>query len=398
MCSRLLPALLLLASCTSAVDDGPRRGDAALAPTGGRPAGPAPAVDACAAHPNKTVAMPATAVFYGTRLPTYAPLSPAQHNAVVGVGTQGGYGAFCSGSLIADDVVLTATHCTDGAAGASFAVLFGPDDVDPILSVDVVAKREHPTMDLALLRLASAPADAIDVAPIPLAVDPLDDEDLGEILEQGGYGLTESGDDDGRYFVAEVLDALEEDVLVVDGQGEHGVCYGDSGGPSIRTTAAGEARVVGALSWGDDSCVGRDRYARADLARAWIEEWTGATPAEGAAEEPPDDEPPVDDEPPPDGCEGATAFGACDGDVLVWCDAGRVRERPCGACGETCALVDGVVGYACVADPCDGVDWRGRCDGDVVQWCQDGALRSVDCGDTSQTCGYVGDDTGHWCT
>jgi hypothetical protein len=39
--------------------------------------------------------------------------------------------------------------------------------------------------------------------------------------------------------------------------------------------------------------------------------------------------------------------GRCDGDVAVWCDAGRLRRRYCVPCGETCRWVDRTWGYYC---------------------------------------------------
>lgn len=363
-------------------------------------------------------------------------LTAEQQNAVVAVGESPSDGN-CSGTLIAERVVLTARHCTRGTSGNQFYVMFGPSDQSPALAVRSLRKREHPDVDLALLELESAPAAGVAVAPIPIALEDLGGADVGITLEQAGYGQTESGGGNGRFFVAEPLDGFEEpgSYLVVNGMGIHGVCFGDSGGPSMRVTASGDTRVVGALGWGDDSCVGRDRYTRVDVARAWIEEWTGPTPGTGpqpcgtitaegrcsatgtlaqwcendllsqvacgagtscgwdagvngwrciaAAADP---------------CNGVTWYGQCQGEELSFCNRGVLQTRNCGACAERCVLRDNEDGYACAPSDCGNLDYVGQCTGAVAEWCNaDGMREAVDCGAQGQSCGYTGAQSGYYC-
>lgn len=237
-------------------------------------AGPAPSP----ATSSVDVACPtgtSQAVYAGTRAPTNVPLRPSQAHAVVGVGNMGG--SLCSGVLVGDDVVLTAKHCTEGQPPHSFVARFGPDEDAPLLVLGVVDKREHEALDLALLRLARAPAGLVDVAPIPIDASDLADDDVGAPVEQAGFGVTESGVREGLFFAPQVVAALEDDFVVVDADGARGGCAGDSGGPTLRDVG-GEGRVVGVLSTGAEICGGRDRSARSDRARAWIEEWAGPTP------------------------------------------------------------------------------------------------------------------------
>jgi hypothetical protein len=285
-----------------------------------------------------------------------------------------------------------------------------------------------------MLRLARAPATGIDVEPIPAFDGTLTAADLGEVLEQAGFGATETGQSDGRFFVAEPLVAFEEGgYLVVDGEGRHGVCFGDSGGPSLRQTEGGGVRVVGALSWGDPSCTGLDRYTRVDLVQDWIVDFAGAIPS--GVREPCDDvtsagrcspdgrvatycdgeskqvDPcaatavcvddgqsarciPVESAP----CGAITAFGACEDDLLVWCDAGTVRRRDCRDCGgQFCRQVDNVQGFACVDGTCGSLDYRGECVGDTARWCDNGSIAVLDCAAEGSTCGFIDDDTGFFC-
>lgn len=392
----------------------------------------------CSAATDKPV-LGAGAVYFGTREPSHVVLDATQLRAVVGVGTGRPPGSECSGTLITDTVVLTATHCTEGTDATDFYVTFGVDDFDPELVVDVIEKSEHPDLDIAMLRLAFGPGTQLDVVPIPAFAGVLDEDDVGELFEQAGFGQTESGDSDGRFFVAEPFDGFEEPggYLVVDGQGQHGVCFGDSGGPSLRQTVDSGVRVVGALSYGDPSCRDRDRYTRVDLVRDWLEDFAGTIPGAGPVPCGDVDSAGVCS---PDGrvarfcdggvlvrdpCEAGTIcsegdankrcvavddnacgdvsfFGACDGDVVSWCDAGFeggvVRVRDCGACGgEVCALVDNVTGFACVRDGCGGLTFTGECVGDVARYCSDNEVQEVDCGADGGTCGFIDDETGFFC-
>jgi len=378
-------------------------------------------------------------VVNGTRAPQYAPLSTSQQLAVLALGFGASSGSDCSGTLVAERTVLTAQHCTEGENPPSMWAIFGPDDENPVLSIRVVQKREHPVHDVALLELESSPGDVLDVTPIPIALADLGQQDVGIQVENAGYGLTApNGDSDGRYFVVEQLVGYEAagNVFVVYGGGDRGVCFGDSGGPSLRINAEGEARVIGVLSWGDDSCVGRDRYARTDVARPWIEEWTGPTPGgapAGCGSVTPEGQctpsgthaiycgqgnTPIQQACEPgdhcqwdsvvtgwrclpdamDTCGGLTAYGTCDGQTLRWCDFGVVQARVCPQCGELCLLTNPREGFNCVESDCGDVTYLGMCDGPVAVWCtHDGRRRSANCADENQVCGWTDRDTGYYC-
>jgi hypothetical protein len=378
-------------------------------------------------------------VVNGTRSPTYVPLDSEQIMAVVGITEGTPVDAVCSGTLIADRVVLTAQHCTEGVSAASMWILFGVDDQAPDLAIEVTAKHEHPSHDMALLELASSPSAQIAVRPIYIPLFDLTTADFGRTLEQAGYGQTSiSGGTDGRFFVAEVLDDFEEANdrnLVVNGQGQHGVCFGDSGGPSLAIAPEGDVRVMGALSWGDDSCVGRDRYARTDFARTWIEQYTGPTP--GAGPQPcgsvtsvgncfqrgsqvtycDNGVLKVDDctsgevcgwsngdagwrclPLAQDPCGGIGFYGRCDSEVLSWCDRGVVQRRDCGACGEECVEIDNAVGFNCRVNECGDLDYLGRCNGNVAEWCtREGMIETLDCAAQGDTCGWIDNEIGYYC-
>lgn len=78
-----------------------------------------------------------------------------------------------------------------------------------------------------------------------------------------------------------------------------------------------------------------------------------------------------------DDCGGLTAEGECDGDVLRWCQAGRVAERDCAAEELRCLEVGGVSGFACVSES-EAAALDGGEDGEALSlYCRCVELRSA---------------------
>ncbi len=112
-----------------------------------------------------------------------------------------------------------------------------------------------------------------------------------------------------------------------------------------------------------------------------------------------------------DGCGSETFQGRCDGDTLVWCQAGSVMEFDCATNGRSCGWQDDSIGNNCLAtppapaaapadepaDPCGGETYEGRCDGDTLVWCQSGSVHEVDCAMDGETCGWQDATVGHNC-
>lgn len=357
-------------------------------------------------------------VYHGTREPTVVPLTPGQ---VLAVGSFNG----CSGTLIAPRWVLSATHCGH-RVGAQFCM--GQDPDNPNNCVRAARVIENPQADQTLLELErDASAVMPGVEPVPILTERMDNSWIGRQLEAAGYGQTDYGGFNTRWFTAEPISRLSGSTVTINGQGQRGVCFGDSGGPVFALASDGTVRTAGDLSNGDPSCVGEDNYTRVDVFVDWIEGYTGPTVIGGApcgeigAEGQCNGDVAIwcaGDElasercatrcgwdagargfrclQGADPCEGLDARGACQGQVARWCERGVVKARDCGACAESCGM-NPAIGATCEADPCAHLDYLGRCNGDVAEWCENGEFRTRDCGAQGRSCGYVDDNTGYFC-
>ncbi len=360
-------------------------------------------------------------VYNGTRLPTHVPLGTTQMPAI-------GSFRLCSGTLITPTWVVTAKHCRL-AAGVQFCMGYDPEN--PELCINSTEVIDHPDVDLTLVHLAEDVRGRMSVTPIGIFQEELGPEWIDRLAEAAGYGKTETGSIGTRYFTAEPIVALDNGFLTIDGQGQRGVCFGDSGGPALVIADDGVVRIAGVLSNGDDSCLGRDNFTRTDLTRDWIEQYTGPTDDPGnqgcgdigrvgrcvdgraiwcgqdsvQADECGDGASCGWDDSAggfrcitgPDPCLGVDSFGACSGNIARWCENGQPRERDCNLCGQTCAGSVAGQGAYCVDDACGGVDYLGRCDGDVAEWCENGELVQRDCGAFGQTCDFIDSAVGYYC-
>lgn len=379
--------------------------------------------DMCIDGPNKP--LPAVAnVYYGTTEPTHVPATPGQ---ILAIGSFNG----CSGTLIAPTWVLSASHC-NFRTGASFCM--GEDPSNPNVCFRSTRVIDNPRADMSLVELREDATQRLpQVEPIALLNDDMDSAWIGRIVEASGYGRQETGRSGEREFTAEPISSMRGTTVTINGEGRHGVCFGDSGGPLLAIASDGSVRIGGVLSNGDPSCTGYDNYTRVDLQRDWIERYVGPTappgpqpcgsvtdegscnpdrtratycesgvlqvancaggdvcawsaPASGYRCIPAANDP----------CGGLTDFGTCDdNNVLTWCDQGRLMRRDCQACGEACIPMSSNRGHFCLPSNCGDLTFRGRCEGNQAVWCnRDAQRQSRNC---NNGCGWIDDATGYYC-
>lgn len=191
----------------------------------------------------------------------------ARHTVALGLG-QGQ----CSGTLIADDVMITAAHCLSAKPSI--------EDLDVNMAGDrrsVISVYIHPgysgsgsNNDVALVRFSGGLAEGFIPAPIYPDSSRLRP---GRPVIVAGFGATdpEGGGGGLRKVIRKVLGFHARNEIRLGG-GEGSACGGDSGGPGF-VEEGGRLFLVGVVSrsGGEGRCVGSEIHGRVDMHRAWIQ-------------------------------------------------------------------------------------------------------------------------------
>lgn len=171
--------------------------------------------------------------------------------------TRGGSSSFCTGTLISPRVILTAAHCIDMLGNDPNATIhFGGDTTKDGVRIGVAAKKQHPMWtgnlsgghDIGMLLMSFPYSDPTIAKELntTLAGEALVDQDYRHV----GFGVYDraTGDADGkkRQGTTKVL-GVEGDVIL-SGDANLSVCFGDSGGPAF-VNVDGEERIAGVHSY-----------------------------------------------------------------------------------------------------------------------------------------------------
>jgi len=172
----------------------------------------------------------------------------------VGMFMDGAY--FCGGSILNEEWVLTAAHCTDGHK--QIEVIAGAQLINEVEATQVRQIStdffEHPNWnsallrnDLALIHLPEPLTFNEFIAPVCLPKRSSPDLQTGDIMTSSGWGKTSDSpfggiaselhkvtlpvkdhDECAAYYGSAII---TDSVVCLDTEGGHGNCNGDSGGP-----------------------------------------------------------------------------------------------------------------------------------------------------------------------
>ena len=205
----------------------------------------------------------------------------ANHIVMV-LASERGKAGFCSGVVLAPDVVLTAAHCVPLGADLRIhfrdetgaPILLGVTDVarHPLYQADA-ARRRRRSIDLALVRLATP----LPARFSPTALDESAAVAVGDRFKLAGFGVSREG-------VETTAGVLRAGVLVVREPLSHillwandptgrglGACSGDSGAPILSLDGS---RVVAIVDWatgtGAQTCGALTQATFVAPQREWI--------------------------------------------------------------------------------------------------------------------------------
>jgi secreted trypsin-like serine protease len=192
---------------------------------------------------------------------------------------------FCGASVVHPNWAVTARHCVAGTSPSSMQLRVGSNNrTSGGVVVGVTSVATHPSYDLAVIGLTTVPAA---YQPVPIAASSGPVGTFTRIMgwgqtcpSPGGCGAPIQLQQLNTTIVADsscagIIAAVE--ICTSNPGGTAGACYGDSGGPQVKTVG-GAWQLIGATSrsGGGSTCaVNPSIYVDVPALRPWVQGVTG---------------------------------------------------------------------------------------------------------------------------
>lgn len=196
----------------------------------------------------------------------------------------------CTGSIIDQDMVVTAAHCV-AAPADTLRIVFARDLNNSVSKSDVLpitgylanpgwqgeASQGVDQHDIAVIHLNGTLPAGYKPATL-LSAQASAALKKGDATELAGYGITNAQTQDGAGTLREVgvkiLKQIGTTEVVLDQRSGHGACHGDSGGPAF-VKVGGQLQLWGVTNRGypdnaPDDCVHYAVYTRIEAYADWI--------------------------------------------------------------------------------------------------------------------------------
>ena len=307
----------------------------------------------------------------GQRLPLHLELEGAEKRSIGFLAEKRDGEEYCTVSIVGPRHVVTAAHCVANVGTEDLFVGFGENPATPDFRFDIDTWKVHPDRDFVVLITESEILGRGEVQSdysfkaFDYLRDALDPEEwIAQSVDVAGFGATQT-DERGLFFASVQITGISEQTIEVNGFGEQGLCYGDSGGPLlIRDPASQSIVIAGTEEWGDESCVDRDFLVPLSSISDWLSTVLLEDRETGPIRPCPPDLAPE---------------GVCVGSEYRSCQNGQISVERCHETNRSCGWMGLEEGNGCLPKGCGQVDFRGTCAGEHLKWCEGGRLHYEEC-------------------